>query len=145
MDDKEKLNQQLQSVMFTIRKFINRVNGDDYTIALTKEIKDLLASIDKNEESKDIKNEHFDKLVKICMEVCEKMELATEYMSNLNVRYTSETSNNKLLDKMLDEFKLEKVNLTVQLPKEAKIIEPEERKKKNEVDISTNNTNDDKL
>jgi len=79
------------------------------------------------------------------MEVCEKMELATEYMSNLNVRYTSETSNNKLLDKMLDEFKLEKVNLTVQLPKEAKIIEPEERKKKNEVDISTNNTNDDKL
>ena len=35
-------------------------------------------------------------------------------------------SNDKLLDKMLDEFKLEKVNLTVQLPKEAKIIEPEE-------------------
>ena len=145
MDDKENLNQQIQGLMFTIRKFINRVNGDDYTIALTKEIKDLLASIDKNEESKDIKNEHFDKLVKICMEVCQKMELATEYMSNLNVRYTSETSNNKLLDKMLDEFKLEKVNLTVQLPKEAKIIEPEERKKKNEVDISTNNTNDDKL
>ena len=128
MDDKEKLNQQLQSVMFTIRKFINRVNGDDYTIALTKEVKDLLASIDKNEESKDIKNEHFDKLVKICMEVCQKMELATEYMSNLNVRYTSETSNNKLLDKMLDEFKLEKVNLTVQLPKEAKIIETDEAK-----------------
>ena len=126
MDDKEKLNQQLQSVMFTIRKFINRVNGDDYTIALTKEIKDLLASIDKNEESKDIKNEHFDKLVKICMEVCEKMEKATEYMSNLNVRYTSETSNNKLLDKMLDEFKLEKVNLTVQLPQGAEISPKEE-------------------
>jgi hypothetical protein len=126
MDDKEKLNQQLQSVMFTIRKFINRVNGDDYTIALTKEIKDLLASIDKNEESKDIKNEHFDKLVKICMEVCQKMELATEYMSNLNVRYTSETSNNKLLDKMLDEFKLEKVNLTVQLPQGAEILPKEE-------------------
>ena len=126
MDNKEKLNQQLQSVMFTIRKFINRVNGDDYTIALTKEIKDLLASIDKNEESKDIKNEHFDKLVKICMEVCEKMEKATEYMSNLNVRYTSETSNNKLLDKMLDEFKLEKVNLTVQLPQGAEISPKEE-------------------
>ena len=126
MNDKEKLNQQLQSVMFTIRKFINRVNGDDYTIALTKEIKDLLASIDKNEESKDIKNEHFDKLVKICMEVCEKMEKATEYMSNLNVRYTSETSNNKLLDKMLDEFKLEKVNLTVQLPQGAEISPKEE-------------------
>ena len=126
MSNKEQLNQQLQSVMFTIRKFINRVNGDDYTIALTKEIKDLLASIDKNEESKDVKNEHFDKLVKICMEVCEKMEKATEYMSNLNVRYTSETSNNKLLDKMLDEFKLEKVNLTVQLPQGAEILPKEE-------------------
>ena len=128
MDDKEKLNQQLQGLMFTIRKFINRVNGDDYNVALTKEIKDLLVSIDKNEYSKEINNEHFDKLIKVCMEVCQKMELATEYMSNLNVRYTSETSNNKLLDKMLDEFKLEKVNLTVQLPKEAKIIEPDEAK-----------------
>ena len=125
---KEQINQQLQGLIVTIRKFITRVNGDDYTVGLTKEIKDLLKSIDSNADSKDIKDEHFDKLIKICMEVCEKMEKATEYMSNLNVRYTSETSNNKLLDKMLDEFKLEKVNLTVQLPKEAKIIEPDEAK-----------------
>ena len=123
---KDQLNLQLQGLIVTIRKFITRVNGDDYTIGLTKEIKDLLASIDKNEESKDVKNEHFDKLVKICMEVCEKMEKATEYMSNLNVRYTSETSNDKLLDKMLDEFKLEKVNLTVQLPQGADIVPPKE-------------------
>ena len=119
---KEQINQQLQGLIVTIRKFITRVNGDDYTVGLTKEIKDLLKSIDSNADSKDIKDEHFDKLIKICMEVCEKMEKATEYMSNLNVRYTSETSNKKLLDKMLDEFKLEKVNLTVQLPKESKII-----------------------
>jgi len=125
---KEQINQQLQGLIVTIRKFITRVNGDDYTVGLTKEIKDLLKSIDSNADSKDIKDEHFDKLIKICMEVCEKMEKATEYMSNLNVRYTSETSNDKLLDKMLDEFKLEKVNLTVQLPKEAKIIEPDEAK-----------------
>jgi len=124
MDDKEKLNQQLQGLIFTIRKFINRVNGDDYTVGLTKEIKDLLVSIDKNEYSKEINNEHFDKLIKVSMEVCEKMEKATEYMSNLNVRYTSDTSNNKLLDKMLDEFKMEKVNLTVQLPKGADIVKP---------------------
>ena len=56
------------------------------------------------------------------MEVCEKMEKATEYMSLLNTRYTSETSNKKLLDKMLDDFKMEKVNLTVQLPKGAEIV-----------------------
>lgn len=126
MDDKEKLNQQLQGLIFTIRKFINRVNGDDYTVGLTKEIKDLLVSIDKNEYSKEINNEHFDKLIKVSMEVCEKMEKATEYMSNLNVRYTSDTSNNKLLDKMLDEFKMEKVNLTVQLPKGADIVPTKE-------------------
>ena len=126
MSNKEQLNQQLQGLIVTIRKFITRVNGDDYTVGLTKEIKDLLKSIDSNAESKDIKDEHFDKLIKICMEVCEKMEKATEYMSNLNVRYTSETSNDKLLDKMLDEFKLEKVNLTVQLPKGAEISPKEE-------------------
>jgi len=123
---KEQINQQLQGLIVTIRKFITRVNGDDYTVGLTKEIKDLLKSIDSNAESKDIKDEHFDKLIKICMEVCEKMEKATEYMSNLNVRYTSETSNDKLLDKMLDEFKLEKVNLTVQLPQGADIVPPKE-------------------
>ena len=122
----EQLNQQLQGVIVIIRKFITRVNGDDHTIGLTKEVKDLLKSLDENEQSKDINNEHFDKLVKICMEVCEKMEKATEYMSNLNIRYTSETSNKKLLDKMLDEFKLEKVNLTVQLPQGADIVPPKE-------------------
>jgi hypothetical protein len=118
----EQLDQQLQGINVSIRKFITRVNGDDYTIGLTKEIKDLLIALDKNPESKEINNEQFDKLVKICMEVCEKMEKATEYMSLLNTRYTSETSNKKLLDKMLDEFKMEKVNLTVQLPKGAEIV-----------------------
>ena len=122
----EQLNQQLQGIIVTIRKFITRVNGDDHTIGLTKEVKDLLKSLDENEQSKDINNEHFDKLVKICMEVCEKMEKATEYMSNINIRYTSETSNKKVLDRMLDEFKLEKVNLTVQLPKGAEISSKEE-------------------
>ncbi len=118
----EQLDQQLQGINVSIRKFITRVNGDDYTIGLTKEIKDLLIALDKNPESKEINNEQFDKLVKICMEVCEKMEKATEYMSLLNTRYTSETSNKKLLDKMLDDFKMEKVNLTVQLPKGAEIV-----------------------
>ena len=118
----EQLDQQLQGINVSIRKFITRVIGDDYTIGLTKEIKDLLIALDKNPESKEINNEQFDKLVKICMEVCEKMEKATEYMSLLNTRYTSETSNKKLLDKMLDDFKMEKVNLTVQLPKGAEIV-----------------------
>jgi len=122
----EQLNQQLQGINVSIRKFITRVNGDDYTIGLTKEIKDLLISLDKNPETKEINNEQFDKLVKICMEVCEKMEKATEYMSNLNIRYTSETSNKKLLDKMLDEFKMEKVNLTVQLPQGSDIVQPKQ-------------------
>jgi hypothetical protein len=113
----EQLDRQLQGISTSIRKFITRVNGDDYTIGLTKEIKDLLVSLDKNPESKQINNEHFDKLVKICMEVCAKMEKATEY--------TSEKSNKKLLDKMLDEFQMEKINLTVQLPKGAEIVPTE--------------------
>ena len=121
----EQLDRQLQGISASIRKFITRVNGDDYTIGLTKEIKDLLVSLDKNPESKEINNEQFDKLVKICMEVCAKMEKATEYMSLLNIRYTSEKSNKKLLDKMLDEFQMEKINLTVQLPKGAEIVPTE--------------------
>ena len=118
----EQLNQQLQGIITTIRKFVTRVNGDQYTIGLTKEIKDTLKSIDNNDQSKEINAVHFDKLIKICMEVCKKIEKSTEYMTTLNIRYTSEFSNTKVLDRMLDEFKLEEVNLTVQLPKESKII-----------------------
>ena len=46
-------------------------------------------------------------------------------MSNVNVRYTSSDANKKLLDRVLDEFKLEEMNLTVQLPEGSKIKEKE--------------------
>ena len=129
----DQLDQQLQGISSSIRKFITRVNGDDYTIGLTKEIKDLLILVDKNPDSKIIDNEQFDKLLKICIEVCEKMEKATEYMTLLNIRYTSEKSNKKLLDKMLKDFKMEKVNLTVQLPKGAEILPTEKTQPTEEV------------
>jgi len=60
------------------------------------------------------------------MEVCKKMQKYSEYISNVNVRYTSLNSNKKLLDRVLDEFKLEEMNLTVQLPEGSKLKEKEE-------------------
>ena len=70
--------------------------------------------------------EHFDKLIRYAMEVCKKMQKYSEYMSNVNIRYTSNNANKKLLDRVLDEFKLEEVNLTVQLPEGSKIKGKEE-------------------
>ena len=129
MNDKENeslLSIQLSGLQSHLNKFINRIEGDEYTVGLIDEIKNNLKAIDTNSESSNLNPEHFDKLIRFSMEVCKKMQKYSEYISNVNVRYTSSNSNKKLLDRVLDEFKLEEVNLTVQLPEGATIKGKEE-------------------
>jgi hypothetical protein len=108
----------------------NRIEGDEFTVGLIDEIKNTLKAIDTNSESANLNPEHFNKLIKFAMEVCKKMQKYSEYISNINIRYTSVNANKKLLNRVLDEFKLEEVNLTVQLPEGAKIKEKEETTEK---------------
>ena len=117
---------QLSGLQSHLNKFINRIEGDEFTVGLIDEIKNNLKAIDTNSESANLNPEHFDKLIKFAMEVCKKMQKYSEYMSNVNIRYTSNNANKKLLDRVLDEFKLEEVNLTVQLPEGSKIKGKEE-------------------
>jgi len=128
MNDKENeslLSIQLSGLQSHLNKFINRIEGDEYTVGLIDEIKNNLKAIDTNSESANLNPEHFDKLIRFSMEVCKKMQKYSEYISNVNVRYTSLNSNKKLLDRVLDEFKLEEINLTVQLPEGSKVKEKE--------------------
>ena len=129
MSDKENeslLATQLSGLQTHLNKFINRIEGDEFTVGLIDEIKNSLKAIDTNSESANLNPEHFNKLIRFSMEICKKMQKYSEYMSNVNVRYTSSNANKKLLDRVLDEFKLEEVNITVQLPDNAKIKEKEE-------------------
>mgnify|MGYP003641716791 FL=1 len=129
MNDKENeslLSIQLSGLQSHLNKFINRIEGDEYTVGLIDEIKNNLKAIDTNSESANLNPEHFDKLIRFSMEVCKKMQKYSEYISNVNIRYTSFNSNKKLLDRVLDEFKLEEINLTVQLPEGSKLKEKEE-------------------
>ncbi len=129
MNDKENeslLSIQLSGLQSHLNKFINRIEGDKYTVGLIDEIKNNLKAIDTNSESANLNPEHFDKLIRFSMEVCKKMQKYSEYISNVNIRYTSLNSNKKLLDRVLDEFKLEEMNLTVQLPEGSKLKEKEE-------------------
>jgi len=128
MNDKENkslLSIQLSGLQSHLNKFINRIEGDEYTVGLIDEIKNNLKAIDTNSESSNLNPEHFDKLIRFSIEVCKKMQKYSEYISNVNVRYTSINSNKKLLDRVLDEFKLEEMNLTVQLPEGSKVKEKE--------------------
>jgi len=128
MNDKENeslLSIQLSGLQSHLNKFINRIEGDEYTVGLIDEIKNNLKAIDTNSESANLNPEHFDKLIRFSMEVCKKMQKYSEYISNVNIRYTSLNSNKKLLDRVLDEFKLEEMNLTVQLPEGSKVKEKE--------------------
>ena len=120
------LSTQLSGLQSHLNKFVNRIEGDEFTVGLIDEIKNSLKAIDTNSESSKLNPEHFDKLIRYAMEVCKKMQKYSEYMSNVNIRYTSNNANKKLLDRVLDEFKLEEVNLTVQLPEGAKIKGKEE-------------------
>jgi hypothetical protein len=121
---------QLSGLQSHLNKFINRIEGDEFTVGLIDEIKNTLKAIDTNSESANLNPEHFDKLIRFAMEVCKKMQKYSEYISNINIRYTSVNANKKLLNRVLDEFKLEEVNLTVQLPEGAKIKEKEETTEK---------------
>ena len=128
MNDKENeslLSIQLSGLQSHLNKFINRIEGDEYTVGLIDEIKNNLKAIDTDSESANLNPEHFDKLIRFSMEVCKKMQKYSEYISNVNIRYTSINSNKKLLDRVLDEFKLEEMNLTVQLPEGSKVKEKE--------------------
>ena len=120
------LSTQLSGLQSHLNKFINRIEGDEFTVGLIDKIKKTLKTIDTNAESENLKPEHFNKLIKFSKEICKKMQKYSEYMSNVNIRYTSSNANKKLLDRVLDEFKLEEVNITVQLPNNAKIKEKEE-------------------
>lgn len=129
MTDKENeslLSIQLSGLQSHLNKFINRIEGDEYTVGLIDEIKNSLKAIDTNSESAKLNPEHFDKLIRFSIEVCKKMQKYSEYISNLNIRYTSINSNKKLLDRVLDDFKLEEMNLTVQLPEGSKVKKKEE-------------------
>ena len=123
--NKSLLATQLSGLQTHLNEFINKIEGDEFTVGLIDEIKKTLKAIDTNAESENLKPEHFNKLIKFAMEVCKKMQKYSEYMSNVNIRYTSSNANKKLLDRVLDEFKLEEVNLTVQLPEGSKLKEKE--------------------
>ena len=123
--NKSLLATQLSGLQTHLNEFINKIEGDEFKVGLIDEIKKTLKAIDNNSESENLKPEHFNKLIKFAMEVCKKMQKYSEYMSNVNIRYTSSNANKKLLDRVLDEFKLEEVNLTVQLPEGSKLKEKE--------------------
>ena len=105
--EKNDISTQLIALQNSLNKFITRINGDDWTPSLIQEIKDTLHRIDKNPESLKVNKLHFDKLNLFCRVACDIMIKLSEYITNLNVRYTSENANKKLLDETLNNFKMQ--------------------------------------
>ena len=64
---------------------------------------------------------HFDKLILLSQVACSVITQLSQYISNLNVRYTSKNANKNLLDKMLHEFSLEIKPTKIKLPE--KVLE----------------------
>tara|TARA_R110002020_G_scaffold326886_1_gene542495 strand:+ start:636 stop:1034 length:399 start_codon:yes stop_codon:yes gene_type:complete len=105
--EKNDISTQLIALQNSLNKFITRINGDDWTPSLIQEIKDTLHRIDKNPESLKVNKLHFDKLNLFCRVACDIMIKLSEYITNLNIRYTSENANKKLLDETLNNFKMQ--------------------------------------
>ena len=106
-DDTEMLNQGFQGLQHYLQLFVNRIEGDDYTIGLKKQIADTLNHIDSLPESKNINPSHFDKLNLYCQYSCQIMTKLSEFISTINIRYTSPNANKKVLDRMVEEFTIE--------------------------------------
>tara|TARA_B110000444_G_C18813432_1_gene583861 strand:- start:1009 stop:1377 length:369 start_codon:yes stop_codon:yes gene_type:complete len=117
---KDLMKTQLIGLASHLNKIINRVNGDDFSPSLIDEIKNSLKALDNNSASQEIDKEHFDKLILLCQDTCKRLIKTTEYMSHLNIRYTSKDANTKLLDKILDDFSVYEVKVYEEVLKEPK-------------------------
>ena len=104
---KNNLSNDLQLLKSSLLKVFNKINGDDFNNSIIEDIKILLNRIDKNPESQKIDKIHFDKLILLYKICCSVLFRTSEYTRDLQMRYTTDNVNKELLDKSLDDFKLD--------------------------------------
>jgi len=104
---KNDLSNDLQLLKTSLLKVVNKINGDDWNNSLIEDIKLLLNRIDKNPESHKINKLHFDKLILFYRVGADMFFRISEYTRDISMRYTQDNVNKELLDKSLDEFKLQ--------------------------------------
>ena len=106
-DETERLDSGFRGLQHSLNLFVNRIEGDDYTVGLKKQIAESLIHIDSLPESKNMNPSHFDKLNLYCQYSCNIMTKLSEFISTLNILYTSPNANKKVLDRMINEFTIE--------------------------------------
>ena len=104
---KNNLSNDLQLLKSSLLKVFNKINGDDFNNSIIEDIKILLNRIDKNPESNKIDKIHFDKLILLYKICCDVLFRTSEYTRDLQMRYTQDNVNKELLDKSLNDFKLD--------------------------------------
>ena len=104
---KNNLSNDLQLLKSSLLKVFNKINGDDFNNSIIGDIKILLNRIDKNPESHNIDKTQFDKLILLYTICCSVLFRTSEYTRDLQMRYTTDNVNKELLDKSLNDFKLE--------------------------------------
>ena len=104
---KNNLSNDLQLLKSSLLKVFNKINGDDFNNSIIEDIKILLNRIDKNPESHNIDKTQFDKLILFYRLCSDMLFRVSEYTRDISMRYTQDNTNKELLDKSLDEFKLQ--------------------------------------
>ena len=104
---KNNLSNDLQLLKSSLLKVFNKINGDDFNNSIIEDIKILLNRIDKNPESHNIDKTQFDKLILLYTICCSVLFRTSEYTRDLQMRYTHDNVNKELLDKSLNDFKLD--------------------------------------
>ena len=116
MDNKDKLNSELQGIKDRTSNIINYLEGDERHKGAIDILKEDFNTLDKLQASKEIDPKHWDKFILFGLELKMKVEKFVEYISLLQVRYTSGKSNTKVLNRMLEEHSLASKKLTLTLP-----------------------------
>ena len=104
---KNNLSNDLQLLKSSLLKVFNKINGDDFNNSIIEDIKILLNRIDKNPESHNIDKTQFDKLILLYTICCSVLFRTSEYTRDLQMRYTQDNVNKELLNKSLNDFKLD--------------------------------------
>ena len=107
MKNNDEFNRHANDIKQICHSAITFIEGDDYTLGVIGKLKQGFKVLELVELNKELEKKHWDKLISLTKELKKAIYGYTEYMSLLQIRYTSDDSKHKTLDRMLEKHTLQ--------------------------------------
>ena len=107
MKRNDEFNRHANDIKQICHSALTFIEGDDFTLGVIGKLKQWFKVLELVELNKELEDKHWNKLLKLTEELKKAIHGYTEYMSLLQIRYTSKDSKHKTLDRMLEKHTLQ--------------------------------------